>query len=707
MKPLQNGQVRAGAAGGGRARWAAAAALHLAGAAWGQPADPASPASPANPGNPAAAAAPGAAPAEAPVLSLRDAFAEADTLPPAARLGVRAHVLREAQSIWPTLVVVPDEASALAAMNGWRGLYRFPVLIDDGTAEAAELIGQFTRAFKPEGVMRWNPGLGMPAEEDQQRALVLQSLARVFGLNPPLDDLAAIVEKPSSSGLRPMGVVALDVSDPAWIGGFALAAGRVQPIVFIESQNNAAGQTSAERAGELARAIQAGLIESGLTWNSLGDDVDAVTIAANVPTRVVDEVVGAPGGQGSQGVPTLLSLTDRVVRDGAASAARWAWAGQVIGDGKRSLYAAMCSLMLPTGPVLVFDGYPDEPPFNAFDGTDAAARLREAGYRVSLFDVPNAGVVDWRALSRLGVSAGLVLVNSKGTANRFHLEPGVALSGDVPPLRRPAIVSMVHSFSASEPTGVGTIAGRFLSQGAYAYFGSVDEPYLQAFLPTPLAARRLVGGATVASALWADNAPAWKLTLLGDPLLTLTSADRVGLRVEESPNMKGAETSESVMRAALKDKSYAAGVRELVILGRDADAVRLVKALAKDQPDAVGNAVSAAALLAAYREGEADLVALLFGQLAPIEAGNAVYQDALWQAFRTATTRGRAPAFEPLLARALREGQQVDDAIELADAVRKHGSGPEAAAVIRRVLSLAKNDQERRRLEQKLAEFGG
>ena len=52
----------------------------------------------------------------------------------------------------------------------------------------------------------------------------------------------------------------------------------------------------------------------------------------------------------------------------------------------------------------------------------------------------------------------------------------------------PAVVAMVHSFSAEYPYNPGTLAGRWLANGAYLYFGAMEEPYLQAFRPPALVA---------------------------------------------------------------------------------------------------------------------------------------------------------------------------------------------------------------------------
>jgi len=43
-------------------------------------------------------------------------------------------------------------------------------------------------------------------------------------------------------------------------------------------------------------------------------------------------------------------------------------------------------------------------------------------------------------------------------------------------------VHFIHSWSAVTPDDRNTVGGRWLSNGVYAYVGSVDEPYVQAFV---------------------------------------------------------------------------------------------------------------------------------------------------------------------------------------------------------------------------------
>jgi hypothetical protein len=81
---------------------------------------------------------------------------------------------------------------------------------------------------------------------------------------------------------------------------------------------------------------------------------------------------------------------------------------------------------------------------------------------------------------------------------------------------------MIHSFSAADPTDLQTIAGRWLAQGAFVFYGSMNEPFLHAFRPPRLVADLIEAGAPLVAALrQGESEPfgfPWRLVYLGDPL---------------------------------------------------------------------------------------------------------------------------------------------------------------------------------------------
>ncbi len=96
---------------------------------------------------------------------------------------------------------------------------------------------------------------------------------------------------------------------------------------------------------------------------------------------------------------------------------------------------------------------------------------------------------------------------------------------------------MIHSFSAADPTDPQTIAGRWLSQGAFTYFGAVNEPFLHAFRVPGLVAELVAAEVPLVAAFRQGESETfgfpWRLCYLGDPLYrlqnaTITPGDRHG-----------------------------------------------------------------------------------------------------------------------------------------------------------------------------------
>jgi hypothetical protein len=80
---------------------------------------------------------------------------------------------------------------------------------------------------------------------------------------------------------------------------------------------------------------------------------------------------------------------------------------------------------------------------------------------------------------------------------------------------------MIHSWSASDPDDRNTVSGRWLVNGAYAYVGSVHEPFLSAFIPPKLMVDRLKRGTPFLIAARQLQSPPWKVATIGDPLMSI------------------------------------------------------------------------------------------------------------------------------------------------------------------------------------------
>ena len=129
----------------------------------------------------------------------------------------------------------------------------------------------------------------------------------------------------------------------------------------------------------------------------------------------------------------------------------------------------------------------------------------------------------------------LVLFNSTGGPDSFTIKGGAGRPADLP-RGDPSAVAMIHSFSAADPTDYQTIAGRWLGQGAFVYFGAIDEPFLLAFRTPRLVGELMVAGVPFVAALRQGEhelfgAP-WRLVYLGDPLYRLENGARTNSAVQ-------------------------------------------------------------------------------------------------------------------------------------------------------------------------------
>lgn len=554
-------------------------------------------------------------------------------LPPQVLLGRRAELIRANAPVIPEVVIVPDGPSYLAAVAAWKPNGRFPVLIDDGTWQAGEDIARFVRAFEPRRVVRWSGG-DRAARGDARRDAVERAVASAWGQE---GDPASMLDFWRAHNHVPPAIVVADGADPAWTAALALAAGRALPIAWVSlERRNVSGAMSRSDADALCAEIERACDATGLAWRALGDDLDAVALCLNAAVKI------------ETSEREFVATTDRVGRPaiGASAGERWAWSSQIFGTEAEAASRAMCALFLRPASAWVFDSYPHEAPWSMYDGSEAAGVLREAGLRVTLDDAPRQGIADWRARTLRAVDAGVVLLNSKGNRDWFELSPGRAYAGDVPMLATPAIVHMVHSWSANAPRNRATVGARWLERGAYAYCGSVQEPTLPAFVPTPLVARRLALGSVWAAAVRNDGAPLWRIAVMGDPLIALGPPAR---RTDDAAPLEGVEDEGETTKRAAGETDYDTLVRSLWLAGRDADAAKLAAALLAERREAVTPRFARDALFPVFRAGADSTFLDLSARLAPDDAADGAARDALWFVGRRVIPQGGAARDQALL----------------------------------------------------------
>jgi hypothetical protein len=416
--------------------------------------------------------------------------------------------------------LVPDVPTFYEALAAWDEDRFFPILIDD-----VELDLKFLRAFRPARVVRY-PGRGKPIEPGGEWSRAVQAVGDAWSApGAPAESRTLGDRTPERLGRTPPGVVVGHDESPALPGLAALAAGRFQPMVRLDSPKPYSIPLNAAEAEAFSDALDAALRPVVPRFDRLGDDCDFLTLAGDYPYRYVDAKAAT------------LAIDDRLGRD--RSGRRWAFAGRLMGEPRRAVYAAMCSLFLRPDSALFFDTYSETAePWKYWSLRNASPRLAPL-VRVTLtIPEPRATLAAWHGALAPPGRSGLFFVNSQGSPRTFALTAGGAHALDVMP-GGPAVVSMIHSYSASDPTDPDSIAGRWLAQGAFLYHGSMDEPYLLAFRPPAVVAALLADGVPFAAAVrpmpTEPFGEPWKLVVLGDPLYTIARMEAPRPRAQDAP----------------------------------------------------------------------------------------------------------------------------------------------------------------------------
>lgn len=616
----------------------------------------------------------------------------AQALPASAELGRRLFEANSHARAIPVVVIVTGPETYLHALSAWQRDLRFPVLWDDGSIQARADIARFVHAFQPERVVRLD-SVDSEAVPREPAARIARLERAVFDATFEPGSIATAQQwvdaLRAESALGP-GIVIADAAGAQWPGAVALAAGRRQVMAFTSSPGRLSAALAPEQAfalERLARDMAAGL---GLSWSGIGDDVDTITLALECPSKV--RVREEP--------PDFLATTDVLGRTDAG--ARWAFAGQLAGNESRSAYMAMSSLFLRPRAAWIFDGYEPGEPWSLFDGTEAADALIKAGIPTTVFDDPRQGIEHWRAACVRGIDAGLVAVNTMGNGDFFRLRPGDGSPGDIPVFASPPMVYFVHSFSATRPGNLDTVGGRLLDHGAYAYAGSVQEPTLGGFVPTPYVMRRLLIGLPFAAAVRSDDGRPWKIAIFGDPLATVTPAV---VRGEAALPLEGVIDLGEEVKTLVRDRKFAEALARLAMLARNDDAARLAGALLRDQPQSFGAGVAREALLPLFLAGKPDEVLACFRRLSLRDQKEPMFLDALWHAGRLRMYADTTVT--SLLSGHLREDQLGPDAIELARAFAHQNQTQAGVGLLQAARNKARNERDRRQLDREIERLLG
>ena len=622
-------------------------------------------------------------------------------------LGAKVALCEQNRPVVSRVVLVPDPDTWLQEVARWSPAGQWPVLFESDPRTAA-----FIRAFAPEEIVRVPPTVRrLPDDPDQRISLMKVACKIAWGAKDPTRSQSDLFKR---FNWRPPGFAVTSPADPAWPAAVALAAGRGLPLAFIEDQ---LGPVDGEMSSSVVRSLELELREAaentGYSWRQLGDDLDAVAICRSMPVRCrmtpPPSVRVSLGGRDPGDGP--YATTDALCRQDDGS--RWAYVGWIWGDEARSASMAMSSLFLQRRNAWFVSGYQQTGAWGAFSVEEAAVELAEAGYASLFFEGEKASLTEWRRLLLGGFPADILYLNSHGMAWKFHLhQDQAALPQDMPFANRPMALSMVHSFSLQRPGDPNTVGGRALRRGVYAYIGSVDEPYLAAFVPPILQTRRIRAGVPflLAGRQWPGSGPMsglWKVTTIGDPFMIAPPPGMTEIPLvppAEAPPVPDAEPLIDVARADLKAISKEPrrafdAIRRLVLLGRDRLAIELWERLRKNADPVAITAAAPAVIDPLFRNRRwMDFVAA-YDRL-PRESRNADTRDMLWHLAVPRLSSIQDRQTMSLLRQEIREpSPQTDLELILPYLDRVLGPGSGAAELSRRI-EAESNDLRREALER-------
>ena len=605
----------------------------------------------------------------------------------AVKLGARVEQVNRAFPVVDCVVLVPDGATYLDELGRWSPKGRWPVLLEDD-----QLAPMFIRRFGPSRVYRRESVGDLPTGVEQRQRFLEAVAIHAWGGDPEQDTLRQVFQRQEYT---PPGVVITSVTDPAWTAAVALAAGRGQPIAWLEGRfGRPNGRIKTDVVNRLRSRIDRLVAQLGYQHADLGDDIDTITLCR--------AVAGRASISPNQGQDSTRAITDLVGR--TPSGKRYAFTGWIYGDEVRSAYIAMCSLFLERRNVWLYNTYPNQPNWNAYEVMTATAEFSEAGYKATAFGGAKTTDRAWQNMLPGGIATDVLIMNTKGNADVFHLSTGRGAPGDVPVLNEPLVLHLIHSWSMRSPENPGTVGGQWISHGVYAYVGSVHEPFLGAFVPPTLLARRCMSYVPflVAARVWngpSQFADAWKINTFGDPLMLCPPPGEANsARVEpvQGDRLDVAEHVGVLLRRVDSDEvgeAITEAIRTVSLLGRDDVAIQTWR-LAKQRGFA--GAAAPAALGPLFRQNDTDEFLKAWREL-PYRDELSV--DMLWHML--GPTLGRATSDETLilLQSAIRPYQSHIDLERLAPHLVSAFGSAHVKRVIQRELDSAPNENIRKKLQ--------
>ena len=188
-----------------------------------------------------------------------------------------------AREVVDQVCLVPDVPSFLEAISSWDQGHYFPILFDD-----VESSFRFIRAFKPARIVRLpRPAAPVPAGKLWQRAVEVVGASWTVDEGPNASRPSGEAP-PKGLGLTPPGVVFSSPNAPMLAGAVALAAGRFQPLLRLDSDKRSGDVLTLDGVEAFDRSIAQTVGHRVPNHGQLGDDCDFLTIAGDWPYRYLD-----------------------------------------------------------------------------------------------------------------------------------------------------------------------------------------------------------------------------------------------------------------------------------------------------------------------------------------------------------------------------------------------------------------------------------
>lgn len=414
--------------------------------------------------------------------------------------------------------VVPDLETYLYHIAEWDSDTRFPVFIED-----QKFLQKFLQAWPDaEIICSKRKRVGKITE-----SLALKTLYAAWGPEGIKDvkkniGIAEIKKRLAELGKTPRGIVITNISDPEFAGGLALAAGHYQlldfyntPYKYKSSLDVKESSLSVVAKENIRKYILSRVKDTGYEYTGLGKGIDFITLALDIAFAYRDGHALDDAINRIDNIRPPLDVKkppEKIIENAGV----YAFVGRLVeAEENMALYQAMCSLFLKVRRALYFDTYSRDMGYS----TDKAWWMMLSRVNSKLVPSGRAYLTTWQKTVGERNRYGFVHINSKGEHNTWGSgTPADIVESD------PCIVYFTHSNSLRDPKIKECIGGKFLSEGAYIYYGSISEPYLSSFntavtvmrgveqdLPLGWAFQNKV-------ALLPQFALPWKLMYIGDPM---------------------------------------------------------------------------------------------------------------------------------------------------------------------------------------------